>query len=333
MYKVKLTVYPNYKGINRQAPKGSFVWGDYKFYINEEVEEADFWAVFCKDMDGGEETCLVAPENTMFFPTEPESVYHYARKFTDQFGKIVSCRSDIKHMNVVMDQPCLGWYCGRVGQHDSEVTYSRGYDEFKTDRPEKTKLISVISSNKCFTKGHRDRIAFVQKLKEHYGDKLEIFGKGFNGFDDKWDVVAPYKYHIALENSSEPYYWTEKLADSFLGNAFTFYYGCPNVGEYFSENAYRAIDIHDPEGAIRIIDEALAGDFAGRYAEDVETAKQQVLDEYNIFPMVIKHLQDMNPKAEKRQVTIKSDMKFFDLKKYFIVLGRVWSTLQYKLSK
>ena len=48
--------------------------------------------------------------------------------------------------------------------------------------------------------------------------------------------------------------------------------------------------------------------------------------------MVIKHLQNMNPKAEKRQVTIKSDMKFFDLKKYFIIMGRVVSKMRYKFN-
>lgn len=332
MYKVKLTVYANDKGINRQLPYNGFIWKDYQFFINEQIEEADFWVVCCKDLCGdNQESCHVAPENTVFVPTEPETVYHYAKKFTDQFGMVISCRSDIQHNNVVMDQPAIGWYLGRVGQHNNVIKFSKGYDDFKSEKAKKTKLISVISSNKIYTKGHRDRIEFVQKLKEHYGDKMDIFGKGFNGFEDKWDVVAPYKYHIALENCSVPYYWSEKLADSFLGDAFTFYYGCPNVNEYFSENAYRAIDIHNPEAAIRIIDEAIEKDFATKYAEDVNNAKLQVLDEYNLFAMIVKHLQHMNPSAEKKNVTLYGDMKFFDIKKYFIIMGRVVSSLKYKL--
>lgn len=53
------------------------------------------------------------------------------------------------------------------------------------ETPKKTKLISVITSNKAFTKGHLKRIEFVEKLKAYYGDKLDVFGQGFNSFEDK----------------------------------------------------------------------------------------------------------------------------------------------------
>ena len=192
----------------------------------------------------------------------------------------------------------------------------------------------MITSNRAFTKGHRERIEFVMKLKEHYGDKLDMFGWGFNGFEDKWDVIAPYKYHIAIENASIPYYWTEKLADTYLGNAFPIYYGATNVDKYFSKDSFIPIDIHDVDDAIAEIDKAIANNLAETRAEEIEEAKQQVLDKYNLFNLIVEQIQDMDPDAPKREYTIKHDMCFFDLKKFYIMgWKRIVNTISSKLHK
>ena len=130
--------------------------------------------------------------------------------------------------------------------------------------PEKKKLISVITSNKAFTQGHIDRIRFVSKLKEHFGDQIDVFGRGYNTFGDKWDVLADYKYHIVIENSSQTYYWTEKLSDCFLAETYPFYYGCTNIADYFPSDAYTPIDISNPDEAIKIIDKAIKADAYGK---------------------------------------------------------------------
>lgn len=92
------------------------------------------------------------------------------------------------------------------------------YDDLKgLKTPTKTKLLSVIISDKSFTEGHLKRHDFLQAIKKHFGDQLDIFGRGFNYVNDKWDAIADYKYHVAIENSQYPHYWTEKLADAFLG--------------------------------------------------------------------------------------------------------------------
>ena len=64
----------------------------------------------------------------------------------------------------------------------------------------------------------------------------KIFGKGINGFEDKWDTLRDYKYHIVIENSSFDDYWTEKLADNYLAECFPFYHGCKNINKYFDKN-------------------------------------------------------------------------------------------------
>lgn len=333
MYTIKITQAASDKAFNRQLPKGDFVWKDCHFYINDDTcQEADFWVICYQRLPNKKETCKVAPENTIYVTWEPDSVWHFSRGFLNQFGKVISCQEGLKHVNVVKDQPGLAWHIGMVRKNGINH-YNKTYDDFKTTSPVKTKLLSVISSNKAFTKGHRERMEFVQKLKEYFGDQMDVFGRGIRDFDDKWDVIAPYKYHICIENCQQPYYFSEKFADSFLGEAFPFYYGCSNVDEYFSKDAYRAIDLHRPQEAIRIIEDSIKEGLAEKNHEAVVMAKNQVLDEYNFFELVHKHIQGMNVDAKKEVVTIKDDLTFIDPYKFYAFGKRAVSNAIFKFSK
>ena len=341
MKRIKLSIALDNEKCNRQLPGGGLVWKDYEFLINQPCDEADYWVVYSKG-NRQEETCKVAPQNTLFITGEPDSVYHYSKGFVNQFGKVVSCQKGLRHKNLVYSQPAQPWHIGKqtvrnqeTGKENQEaVEYTQTYDTLKVSAPEKTKLMSIITSNKAFTKGHRERIEFVKKLKEHYGDQLDLFGWGFNPFDNKWDVIAPYKYHIVIENCCTPHYWTEKLADSYLGNAFPFYIGCENIDEYFDKDAFIQLDIHNVEAAIKIIDKALADDVATKRADVVEKAKQLVLDKYNLFNVIVENLQEMDASASKRNVTLKPDTAFFDWRKLYIMgWNRVFNKINAKIKK
>lgn len=322
MYHVKLSIADDNAGCNRQMPGRSLEWRGYHFHINEDIPEADFWVVYSKGRRKTE-TCLCSPENTLFITGEPETVYHYAPGFVRQFARVLSVQPKIKHPNMKMMQPAQPWHIGKITRREGdslEVTFNQDYDSLKASSPEKTKLMSIITSNKCFTRGHRDRIAFANALKEHYGDRLDLYGSGFNSFDDKFDVLAPYKYHICIENSSYPHYWTEKLADCFLAETYPFYYGAPNAGEYFDPQAFTQIDIHDIDKSIRIIDDALAADLYGQRKAQLHEAKMKVLDEYNLFALLADEFDRMNPDAPKKSLTLKHDTAFIDLAKVKIMI-------------
>ena len=329
MITVKISQAASDKDFNRQLPKGDFVWKDCHFVINQDIEEADFWVVCYQRLPRGKETCYVAPENTIYVTWEPDSVWHFSKGFLNQFGKVISCQKKVSHFNVLHDQPGLAWHIGMVRKEGINI-YNKTYDDFASTSPKKTKLISVISSNKVFTKGHRERVTFIEKLTSHFGNQLDVFGRGIRGFDDKWDVIAPYKYHICLENCSQPYYWTEKLSDAFLGEAFPIYYGCTNIGSFFDDDCYRAINIRQPEQAIRIIEETINSNVADTHHSAVVNAKMKILNDYNFFELVHKHIQGMNPNAAKVKVIIKDDLSYFDPYKLSMVGNRLISTLYYK---
>ncbi len=309
MYKVKFTPYRKSAGeiMLRQTKDGKGISsnGRYQFFIDENVEEPDFWVVQGKGIRKNEST-KVAPENTLLLTTEPKSVLVYPQKYIKQFGTICSCQEQTKHKNLILGPAILPWFVGFKKSKDKGLISTLNYDDLiKSETPTKTKLISVITSNKAFTQGHLDRIEFVEKLKARYGDKIDVFGSGYRNFDDKWDVLAPYKYHISIENSSQKHYWTEKISDCFLAETYPIYYGCTNLSDYFPEGAFQPINIHDFQEAVAIIDKIIAEDIFEQKRADLKACKEMVLNEYNMFDYVAMLCDKMNPALPKKMTVIK----------------------------
>lgn len=293
--------------------KGISNCGKYRFYVNEDIADPDFVVIRGKST---KETMTfnVAPENLVLTTSEPYSVLAYPRDYCKQFGLVCSCQENLKHRNVKFTPAIIFWFAGVGFDSKGRPTPLKDYDCLKAlPTPEKKKLISVISSTKAFTKGHVDRIRFVERLKEHYGDKIDVFGRGYKDFEDKYDVVAPYKYHIAIENSRAKYYWTEKLADSFICESYPIYYGCTNVGDYFPQGAYSVIDVNDFDGAVKVIDRLIAQDAYGTAKPLLKECKDRVLDEYNMFNYIASVLDGMNPDLPRQKVTVKPCRSMHDM--------------------
>lgn len=95
---------------------------------------------------------------------------------------------------------------------------------------EKTKLISMISSNKNFCEGHQKRLEWVQRI----GDQLDLYGKGFNEIEFKEEGLCDYMFSVAIENVEYPSCITEKVLDCFATGTIPIYLGSPNIGDYFN---------------------------------------------------------------------------------------------------
>ena len=319
---VRLTPYrPGLGTIMHRQTRGQALTsldGRYRFYIGDEgPDDPDFWVVQSKGLRQTK-TLHVARQNTILLSTEPRSVLTYPKDYMRQFGLVATCQPQVKHPHTVLLPPVLPWFVGyeaprqRAAAGGKDVTngqkgytFSQDYDSLAlSGLPEKTKLLAVITSDKAFTRGHVDRIRFVRRLKEHFGERLDVFGEGIRPFGDKWDVTAPYRYQIVIENSREPYYWTEKLGDCYLCGTFPFYYGCTNVDDYFPQGACEPIDIQRPEEAIRVIEREVEAD-RWTAARDVLTeCKRRVLDEYNMFEVIARLCDMLDASAQKEDCTL-----------------------------
>ncbi len=282
MYRIKLTTSSPEWPIQRQTPGESGIWGNCQFFIDKEIEECDYWVVY-EDLPTSQVT-RCPPQNTLLITAEPPSVKTYSPEFLRQFSTIITCNRKIKGSRVIYAYSSLPWHVGRRSSQHQNLGFRKNYDELVSiETFEKKRLISVITSNKKFTRGHRQRIDFVNQLKQHFGTELDVFGRGINDIEDKWDAIAGYKYHIALENCSYPDYWTEKLSDVYLGGAVPIYYGCPNLVDYFPAGAFITIN-YDIQEAVSVIRKTIDEDRYDQYFPEIIRSRKLVLDKYNLFP-------------------------------------------------
>lgn len=308
MIKIKLTTSSPQWPLARQTPGSKGKWGDCIFYINQEIETCDFWVVY--DDLPKIEKCFCPPENTILFTGEPPSVKRYYPDYARQFGTVVTCQRHLKHDNAIYHQQALPWHVGRRQLNHRNLSWSKDYDELTGIKEfQKDRLISVITSDKAYTHGHRKRVEFVRDLASYFSPGLEVYGRGINEIEDKWDAIAPYKYHIVLENGAYPDYWTEKLSDTYLAGAFPFYYGCPNLLDYFQEGSFMRIPL-DAQQASKMIEQALNNKLYERSISQVFGARELVLNRYNLFAEIQNLCKNSPTSAPNKEVTL-YPMTFF----------------------
>ena len=142
--------------------------------------------------------------------------------------------------------------------------------------PEKTKIMSIMVSEKMGEHGHLYRHDLVNKILE---TKLpvDIYGRGckFYSFlkDERvkgeFSEAEPYKdymFHICIENIATPEYFSEKIMNPLLCGTTPIYLGCKNIGNYFPNNVF--IMTGDTERDMRLLKKICAD--PEKYKKDVE---------------------------------------------------------------
>jgi hypothetical protein len=275
----------------RQTPKGDGVFGNTRFVFDLEEKQYDFLIVHDGVPDGMEDR--IRPGSAIFVAGEPVTVKRYSGRFLAQFGTVLTSDRSTPHANRIFTQTGLPWHIGVP--NGKMPRHHEGLDFAALERlsGEKTKLMSVICSNKTMTPAQQMRIPFVRALKDHFGERLDFFGRGFQDIDDKAEALVSYRYHVVLENSDDRDYWSEKIADPFLAGTFPFYWGCRNLEDYFPNDSFVRIGLTDPAAAIATIEATIASNRATRSEAAVAEAKRRVLTEHNVFAVLDRVLDEL----------------------------------------
>jgi hypothetical protein len=233
------------------------------------------------------------PTRTLCALLEPPDILTLPDEYTRQFHTVVG-----PDKRVACTEPRLT----SAGHHwFVELTAKQAVESPITDKP---LLVSAMISSKQHTEGHRIRYALMKRLKDHFGSRLDWFGRGVRDTGtNKLCALADYKYHIVLENGCWPHYWTEKLSDAFMANAFPFYWGAPNISEYFSPRAFCSIDPADAGGTINRIEEAIAADLWQERQSDLARARLQVVTDYHPYSLWASELM-RTPVSAPRAISI-----------------------------
>ena len=225
----------------------------------------------------GYEPLCCPRERTIFCTWEPTSVKDYSRSFMRQFGHLLTNRPPEaeRHPHYHLGRGYFFWFNDRDHAENSTVSI-----------PPKTKVISAVCSAKQMKHTrHSDRYELMQTLSREIGG-FDWYGRGVRSFGKKYEVMDPYKYHVAVENHIAPHHWTEKLTDAFLSGCLPFYAGAPDLADDFPRESFVPIPIGDPPAALEIIRSAVSAGEYGRRREALEEARRLVLGRYNFYAQV-----------------------------------------------
>lgn len=241
-------------------------------------------------------------ENTLLITTEPSSIRIDGPHFLKQFGHVLTAKPPhlVKHPKQIRQTPPLRWFYGRPMLEDDHNYLDLDTLNSQTEI-KKTQDLSTVCSNKRMQHTlHAQRYDCIMELKRCLGDELSLFGRGINPISNKAEAMNEFRYHIAIENHIEADHWTEKIADCFLAYCLPFYYGPPNISDYFPADSIIPIDIFDIGGTEAIIRKSIANGEYEKRLPAIKKARQQVLDEYNLVN-VIANIIETNHQTELPQ--------------------------------
>lgn len=321
----KGSVQQNHQVWLRQFPHGLGIWGGCRFVFDPETTAYDWLVVYddlpclAKERFSTRREVLACPrENTLLITTEPVTVKTYNATFLGQFGHVLTSQEQavVRHPNARFSQPGLRWFYG-IGRDGY-----RTYDQMKaTKPPHKTHIISTVCSSKQQRHTlHNLRYHFTKQLRDALPE-LDHFGRGVQSIDDKAQALDPYKYHLTIENHVCEHHWTEKLSDPFLGYCLPIYCGCPNAHDYFPKESYISIDLFDIKKSYDIIRNALDNNEYNKRLPAIIEARRLVLDEYNIFALVSKFIEEKNVSRSSIGREVISSRRMMRIKYPFRHLG------------
>ncbi len=254
-----------------------------EFVLGLDAREYD-WLVVYSDFpaSGGRfsthcEELACHPDNTLFITHEPSPVKRYNGRMTGQFHWVISSQEPwaLRHPRLLRTHPASPWGFRLPGE---------GHRSARS--PEKALPISTFCRLKDMRYTlHQDRLRFVRRLAGAM-EELDVFGPLGRPLREKGPGLLPYRCHLTIENHIAEHYWTEKLADAFLGFTLPLYCGCPNVSDYFPEESLIPVDIFDFDGAVETIRRAIADGEHGRRLPHILEARRRVLDEHNLLAVV-----------------------------------------------
>ena len=259
--------------LNRQTPGHDGVWNGIHFSLDPS-EPCDILVVLNNRLTSPVTTVLKG-NNVWALMQEP-----YAKGVTDwlvekhgAFDKVFTHWLPLESEKYIRSHPAIPWHV--------DFTYN---ELLELSIPVKKNKLSWVVGNVKDLPGHIKRMHFLQLLRQNGDIDIDLYGKAVKFIESKNEALLPYQYSLAVENTCTNDYWTEKIADCLLSWTVPIYYGCPNLESYFPEKAFIRIDITRPDQALDRIRDILSHDDWQARIEHIKTARELILNRYQLFP-------------------------------------------------
>jgi hypothetical protein len=235
---------------------------------------------------------------TFFVASEPPEIREYNLNILRRYRRVLAPTfpylSDLpNYVKVSAIAPWwVGTHAGGSEHYDKQsVNVSLTREQLSSPSNPGRDVLSVIVSSKARTPLQQQRLRFVDYL-ERKMTHIDVWGEGRRFAADKADVLGTSRYHLAIENSQHPGYWTEKLSDPILMSNFLFYQGDPHVGATFDATAIEQIDCFDMDGSYRRISDIMAANAWVSSLESRESNRRALLERHSFHRMLDQIIRD-----------------------------------------
>lgn len=137
----------------------------------------------------------------------------------------------------------------------------------------KSKNVSIVASNKSMCPLHSLRIDIAKSMKAN--GTVDTYGTFDGGQYIKIaESLTEYRYSIIVENSTEPYCFTEKIMNCFAAMTIPIYIGASKISDFFNSDGI--ICMNEKTGLEKI------GEIVKKCnGEDYMSRKEAILDNYS----------------------------------------------------
>jgi hypothetical protein len=298
---VKLERYFKYPDLKRQTPGCSLKWNGFTF-TEDDVTECDYLVIL--EYPAKDFSVKVNKDNILHVCQEPPNEVSKYRQYANKNAKLVFNQLDTKKNNI-LSHGALPWHV------------DKDYDFLSALKPtdlKKENKVVWITSNQMTSKGHNERMDFLNRIKDL--PDVHLYGRGIRPIADKWTALEDAKYAIAYENFQDDYYWTEKIIDCYLSYTMPLYFGCRSIGNFFPKDSYIELDPNDKHIDL-LLKETIASNKWEQSLEAITQARQLILEQYQLFPFLYREIKALEAAkdhypGEKQVMDFKGGNAYFD---------------------
>lgn len=311
--------------LKKQTPKSSMQWKDYTF-TDDDVEECDYLVIL--DYPKEDFSIKVNRDNIIHLCIEPPNEVSKYRQYANKNVSLIFNTVDIKKNNI-LSHCAIPWHIGK------------GFDflsSLKVESLKKEDKIVWVTSNQRSSKIHNVRMDFLDKVSALQLPFVELYGRGINPIDNKWDAISKAKYAIAFENYKNDYYWTEKIMDCYLSYSMPIYFGCNLIHNFFPKDSYIQLDPNDKHIDL-FLKEIVTSKKWENNLDGITKARELILNEYQLFPFLYNHIKALEVSKghyqprDKQLVCFKGGNEYFDNYPISITIEKEFAKITSKIRR
>jgi len=214
---------------------------EFDFFLVDKARDAEV-VVFINAIENG----IARPDQKIiFFYHEPEAYKHlYQSIITDEILSLhkMVIISQMDNINKLVKSESGVDISDRI-THLRTIPHLHFHhmasaEELNTIKPIRNKLICSVVSGFNGVPGYEDRRKFLEGFSKST-PQFDIFGRysksiqslpAYRGYAaSKYQTLSQYRYNLAIENSVEDWYISEKIFDSLLCGCMPIYYGSEKI--------------------------------------------------------------------------------------------------------